>query len=169
MRFLFEFPTAVRWHNISSVLLTLNYIFFVIGNFLSGNGKYYNLPLKKFWLGMGKQMKFYAYGVFRGEKNPFPVSFEQKFNPLQRFTYFIVMYIAMPLVMISGMTLLFPGDDGKEILGANLTVVKDIIHITAALLLTLFLIIHIYISTVGSGSTSHLRGIISGFVQSEDS
>ena len=69
MKFIFIYPKAIQWHNISAILLTLNYIYFVIGNYLSENGKYYKIPLKTFWSGMGKQFKYYAYGIFRGEKN----------------------------------------------------------------------------------------------------
>ena len=169
MHFIFVTSKAVRIHNVTSVLLIANYIFFVTGNFLSENGKYYLLKRKSFWSGMGKQFRYYAYGIFRGEKNPFPVSLEQKFNPLQRFTYVIVMYFAMPLVIISGLGLLFTGSDTKELSGENMYFIHKAIHVITAIVLTFFLIVHIYICTIGSGSTSLLRGIISGFVQSEES
>ncbi len=166
MKFIFEFPKAIRWHNTSAILLTLNYIFFIIGNYFTDNGKYYRIPFKHFWSGMGKQLRFYAYEIFKGKKNPFSVSIEQKFNPLQRFSYVIVMYIAMPLVIISGLSLLFPGNNEKEIFGISLTYIKDILHIIAATVLFIFLIIHIY-CIFGSKSLSHLREIITGFVESE--
>ena len=168
MKFIFEFPKAVKWHNTSAILLTVNYIFFVTGNFLTENGKYYLLRKQNFWSGMGRQMKYYAYGMFRGAKDPFPVSFEQKFNPLQKFSYIIVMYVAMPLVIISGMGLLFPGVEVKKLFGVSIPVITDIFHITMGTLLALFLLIHIYICTLGSKSASRFRGIITGFVESDE-
>lgn len=169
MKFIFELTKASRWHNIASVLLTLSYIFFVVGNYMTANGKYYKLQRKNLWSDMGKQLRYYACGIFRGEKKPFPVSLEQKFNPLQKVTYVIVMYVAMPLVVISGLGLLFTGNDSKELSGTNPNEIYKIIHVVTAIILTFFLIIHIYICTIGARSSSLLRGIISGFVQSEES
>ena len=42
------FARAVKWHNIAAILLTFNYIFFVAGNILAGNGKYYRIEKREF-------------------------------------------------------------------------------------------------------------------------
>jgi thiosulfate reductase cytochrome b subunit len=169
MKFIIEYGKAVKWHNSAAIMLTVTYIFFVTGNFLTENGKYYKLKRQNLWSGMGKQARYYVGGIFRGEKDPFPVSLEQKFNPLQKFSYIIAMYVVMPLVIISGMDLLFPAVEVKSLFGVSVPVIIDILHITMAILLALFLVIHIYISTLGLRSVSRFRGIITGFVESEDS
>ena len=46
--------------------------------------------------------------MFKGEKHPFPVTEERKFNPLQKLTYVLAMYVAFPLLIISGIGLLLP-------------------------------------------------------------
>ena len=103
-----SFPVAVQMHNISGIILTASYLLFIIGNFLSGNGKHYRIQ----WQGLKKrmfiQLRYYMFGYLKKQNHPYPVSRERKFNPLQAFTYALIMYIALPLVVISGWGLLFP-------------------------------------------------------------
>ena len=40
------FAKAVKWHNFAAIVLVLNYIFFVTGNLLTQNGKYYRIGEK---------------------------------------------------------------------------------------------------------------------------
>jgi thiosulfate reductase cytochrome b subunit len=166
--FLIDFAKAVRWHNFSAMLLIASYILFVTGNFLTENGKYYKLQKQNFWSDMNKQLKYYARGMFRGEKPPFPVSLEHKFNPLQKFSYVLAMYVAMPLVIISGIGLLLPEITVNRIFGISGLILTDILHITTGFFLSLFLVIHIYTCTLGSKPTSLFRGMISGYHEPEE-
>jgi thiosulfate reductase cytochrome b subunit len=168
MKFLIEFAKAVKWHNFSAILLTASYIFFVTGNLLTENGKYYKLEKQNLLADLGKQMKHYAWGMFRGEKHPFPVSLERKFNPLQKFSYVVAMYIAMPLVIISGLGLLFPEVTINRIFGVSGLVLTDMLHIVMGFFLSVFLIIHIYTCTLGLRPTSLFRGMLSGYHESEE-
>jgi thiosulfate reductase cytochrome b subunit len=167
MKFLVGFEKAVRWHNLSATFLTLSFIFFVAGNLLTGNGKYYKIEKQNFWSDLVKQMRYYAWGMFSGDKHPFPVSLERKFNPLQKFSYVMAMYVAMPLVIISGIGLMFPEVTINRIFGVSGLVLTDILHITMGFFLSVFLIIHIYTCTLGSKPTSLFRGLISGYHESE--
>jgi thiosulfate reductase cytochrome b subunit len=106
--------------------------------------------------------------MFRGEKHPFPVSLERKFNPLQKFSYVMAMYVAMPLVIISGLGLLFPEATINKIFGVSGLILTDILHITMGFFLSVFLVIHIYTCTLGSKPTSLFRGMITGFHESEE-
>jgi thiosulfate reductase cytochrome b subunit len=168
MKFLVGFEKAVRWHNISAAFLTVTFIFFVTGNLFTGNGKYYKIEKKNFWSDLVKQMKYYSWGMFRGQKPPFPVSLERKFNPLQKFSYVMAMYVAMPLVIISGIGLMFPEVTINRIFGVSGLILTDILHITMGFFLSLFLIIHIYTCTLGSKPTSLFRGMLSGYHESEE-
>ena len=168
MKFLVGFEKAVRWHNISATFLTVTFIFFVTGNLFTGNGKYYKIEKKNFWSDLVKQMKYYSWGIFRGQKSPFPVSLERKFNPLQKFSYVMAMYVAMPLVIISGIGLMFPEVTINRIFGVSGLILTDILHITMGFFLSVFLVIHIYTCTLGSRPTSLFRGMISGYHESDD-
>lgn len=162
------FANAVKWHNIAAVLLTINYIFFVAGNILTDNGKHYRIKKQNFWQDLLTQMKYYSFGMFKGEKHPFPVTLEQKFNPLQKITYVLAMYLAFPLLIISGLGLLFPETVINRFIGISGLVLTDILHITMGFLLSVFMIIHVYTCTLGARPSSLFKGMLSGYHESAD-
>lgn len=157
------FANAVKWHNVSAFILTFNYVLFVTGNIFTENGKYYRIGKKNFVSDLLKQLKYYSFGMFKGEKHPFPVNEERKFNPLQKITYVLAMFVGMPLLIISGFGLLFPEITIKVLLGVSGLILTDILHITMGFFLSVFMIIHIYTCTLGSTPTTLFRGIITGF------
>jgi len=157
------FAKAVKWHNFAAIVLILNYIFFVTGNFLTKNGRYYRLGEKGFLSNLRKQLKYYSWGMFKGEKHPFPVTEKSKFNPLQKFTYVIAMYLAIPLLIISGIGLLLPEITITTFFGISGLIYTDILHITMGFSLSIFMIIHIYTCTLGGKPTSLFWGMISGY------
>ena len=163
------FPVAVRLHNISGIILTASYLLFIIGNFLSGNGKHYRIQ----WQGLKKrmfiQLRYYMLGYLKKQKHPYPISEVRKFNPLQAFTYALIMYIVLPLVVITGWGLLFPETVLNGILGVSGMVLTDLLHVTMGFLLSIFMIIHIYTITLGSRPLRNFRAIITGWHHIEES
>lgn len=162
------FEKAVKWHNIAAIILTVNYIFFVLGNLLTKNGMYYRIEKDNFIVNLTKQLRFYAVGMFRGEKHPFPVTEERKFNPLQKFTYVLAMYVGLPLLIISGIGLLFPEITVKSFFGQSGLIYTDILHITMGFFLSVFMVIHIYTCTLGAKPGSLFWGMITGYHRSEE-
>jgi thiosulfate reductase cytochrome b subunit len=162
------FARAVKWHNIAAILFTVNYIFFVTGNIFTENGRFYKIKKENFLSDLGKQLKYYSRGMFRGEKHPFPVTPDQKFNPLQKVSYVLTMYIALPLIIISGLGLLFPETVINRFLGINGLILTDILHITMGFLVSVFLVIHIYTCTLGARPTSLFKSMLSGYHEPED-
>ena len=79
-----KFQRAVSIHNVCGVLLTISYTAFLFGNLFTDNGRHYLVSLKGLGERLWKQMRFYAFGYFKGEEAPFPVNGERKFNPLQQ-------------------------------------------------------------------------------------
>ncbi|NPA36917.1 MAG: cytochrome B [Chlorobi bacterium] len=161
--FLMDFMTAVKWHNIAAIILCFNYLFYLIANSYTGNVRYYNIKeqalLKKIFI----QARYYAYGMFKGEPHPFPVNEERKFNPLQKTTYFITMYVLMPLLVLSGIGLFFPELIPDKIFGLSGLLVNSLIHITVGYFLSLFMIVHIYICTLGVTPSTLFKGMINGY------
>jgi thiosulfate reductase cytochrome b subunit len=163
------FAKAVKWHNFAATVLVINYILFVTGNFLTSNGRYYRIKRENFISDLLKQLKYYSFGMFKkGEKHPFPVTEESKFNPLQKLTYVLAMYVALPLLIISGVGLLLPEITITRFLGVSGLILTDILHITMGFFLSIFMVIHIYTCTLGAKPTSLFWGIISGYHRSED-
>ncbi len=161
------FAKAVKWHNFAAILLVINYIAFVAGNRFTKNGHYYKIDKKTFLSDLMKQFRYYSFGMFRGEKHPFPVTEERKFNPLQKFSYILAMYVALPLLIISGIGLLFPEITINRFLGVSGLIYTDILHITMGFFLSIFMLIHIYTCTLGAKPTSLFWGMITGYHRSE--
>ena len=161
------FAKAVKWHNWAAFLLTANYVFYILGNAFTNNGDYYHISRKDFVKDLVKQMKYYAFGMFKGEKHPFPVSLDRKFNPLQKLSYVLAMYIGMPLLIISGFGLLFPEITLTRIFGISGQVLTDVLHISMGFILSIFMIIHVYTCTLGSKPSSLFKGMITGYHESD--
>jgi thiosulfate reductase cytochrome b subunit len=162
------FAKAVKWHNYSAFILTANYVVFVLGNSFTKNGMYYRIRRENFWSDLMKQLRYYSFGMFKGEKHPFPVTEDRKFNPLQKVTYVLAMYLGMPVLIVSGFVLLFPEVAMDNVFGMSGLVLNDILHIATGFFLSIFMIIHIYTCTLGAKPTSLFWGMISGYHRSED-
>jgi thiosulfate reductase cytochrome b subunit len=162
------FAKAVRVHNFAALILTASYVVFILGNAIMKNGRYYRIERKNFRSDLTKQLRYYAFGMFRGEKHPFPVTMERKFNPLQKFSYVLAMYVGMPLLIISGIVLLFPEIAINNFMGMSGLVLNDVLHISTGFFLSIFMIIHIYTCTLGAKPSSLFWGMISGYHQSEE-
>jgi thiosulfate reductase cytochrome b subunit len=162
------FAKAVKLHNFAALILVLNYIIFVTGNLLTRNGRYYRIQRKNFISDLMTQFRFYSSGMFKGEKHPFPVNEERKFNPLQKITYVLALYVAVPLLIISGIGLLLPEITITSFFGISGLILTDILHISMGFLLSVFMLIHIYTCTLGHKPTTLFRGIITGYHAAED-
>jgi thiosulfate reductase cytochrome b subunit len=157
------FNIGVGIHNIAAIIVTFNYGVFVIGNIVTRNGKYYRKWRKNLAVNLWKQFVFYAVGIFRKEKHPFPISEAQKFNPLQKFAYVIAMYFGMPLLIISGIILMFPDLAGYRVFKISSMVFYDALHIIVGFVLSLFLVIHIYTCTLGDKPGTLFKSMIYGY------
>jgi thiosulfate reductase cytochrome b subunit len=163
---LIRFDRAVSIHNFSGVALTLSYTLFLIGNLVTSNGVFYKLKLKSLGRDLWKQAMYYAFGYFKGEEAPFPVTAERKFNPLQKLFYVLVMYLALPLIFITGWALLFPEFILKKMLGISGIFLTAQLHIVMGFFISVFLIIHLYVSTMGKTPLSNFKSLMNGWQES---
>jgi len=161
-----KFKLAVSIHNIAGVALALNYIIFFIGNLFTINGVYYLIEVKGFMKRLMSQFRYYTIGIFKKENPPFPVTKDNKFNPLQQFSYVATMYILVPLSILSGLGLLYPEIPLKNFLGISGLDWTDLIHLFVGFFITIFMCIHIYFCTIGKTPTSNFRSIIDGYHES---
>ncbi|HLN54080.1 MAG TPA: cytochrome b/b6 domain-containing protein [Lentimicrobium sp.] len=158
-----RFNIAVQIHNISGILLTAFYLMFIVGNLVTGNGKYYRIKIKGYINDLLKQARYYAYGMFRGESSPFPINKERKFNPIQKLTYVAVMYFFLPILFITGWALLFPETIATSFLKLGGITLTSVFHAAIGFFVSLFLIIHIYFCTVGLTPFSNFRSMVNGY------
>ena len=160
---LIPFQVSVGIHNICAIILSINFGVFVIGNMFSGNGTYYQKWRKNLWPKLWKQFMFYAVGIFKGEPHPFPITKKQKFNPLQKVSYVFAMYFGMPLLIISGIGLMFPEKISNTIFNISGLLFYDVLHIVVGFVLSIFLVIHLYTCTLGDKPGTLFKSMINGY------
>ena len=160
---LISFPVSVQVHNICGIALTASYLLFIIGNRISRNGRHYRIQ----WQGLRQriyiQLRYYLSGYFKRQDPPFPINSDRKFNPLQALTYAMAMYIGLPIVVITGFGLLFPETVLEGFLGLNGLVLTDLFHVITGYLLSIFMVIHIYLCTMGVHPRNNFRAIVTGW------
>ncbi|HWI82682.1 cytochrome b/b6 domain-containing protein [Ramlibacter sp.] len=104
---LMSFRTAVVTHNWVAFALIANFFLWLLFYLFSDRNKAYHpefniVKLTKLSLA---QMQYYGYGMFRGERNPHQIDPYNKFNPLQRTLYQILMLFLLPLQFATGLLL----------------------------------------------------------------
>jgi thiosulfate reductase cytochrome b subunit len=158
-----RFDLAVSLHNLFSEIIVFSYLFFIISNIVTKNGKSYRIERKELLRKLAKQSTYYLTGYFRGDEKPFPVSKESKFNPLQQITYVITMYLLVPLVIITGIAMIFPEAIVERFTTASGIKITVVFHTAIGFLISIFLIVHIYIASVGKHPLRNFKSIISGY------
>jgi len=113
--------------------------------------------------GMPRQALYYIFSIFRGEKNPFKPSPDNKFNPMQKLAYSSVMFIFVPVITVTGILfsdILFFFSWIKAMGGLR---ILDAIHVAAAYVFVFYLLVHLYMATLGPKLHSHIKGMITGY------
>jgi thiosulfate reductase cytochrome b subunit len=113
--------------------------------------------------GVSRQAKFYLVSIFKGEENPFRPTPGEKFNPLQKLAYGAIMFVFAPLLVITGVLLNDKLLFREYILRWELVGVLDALHVMGAYVFALYLVVHIYMATLGRTATSHIRAMIVGY------
>ncbi len=160
---LIEFQTAISIHNIAGIVLCVNYFFFIAGNRLTSNGMFYQFHIKGMLTRVMKQFHYYSIGIFKKEKAPYPINEKRKFNPLQKISYVLVMYMFLPVIIFSGLGLFFPEILPNNIIGINGIHFTDLLHIISGFVLSVFMVIHIYFCTFGKTPLSNFKSMINGW------
>lgn len=164
---LIRFNSAISMHNFIGVVIIISYAFFFIAGILTGNTKHYKLKLKGLIDRLYKQGKYYVFGYLKGEPKPFHISEEEKFNPLQKVSYVGTMYMLVPVVIITGVALLFPEMIIEKFYNMSGIRLTTFFHSIAGFFILIFLIIHLYVITIGKHPLKNFKSIITGYHESE--
>lgn len=157
-----DFQLVARIHDITGWALVASYLFFVVANSVTGN--WYQFVVKPPVLQkMLAQARWYAYGIFKDEPEPFPVSPKHHFNPLQAMTYWAVMYLLMPLVLLSGIVFFFPQLAPDNMFGMDGLLPVALVHYVSASLVMIFMVTHVYLGTTGKTVSQQYKTMITGW------
>jgi len=158
------FDLAVRVHNFVGIAWLIAFAFFVFWVFTTGEWRQYVPTTQK----MFAVVRYYAYGIFRGEAHPVPKRKDAKHNPLQRLVYLMLAATLLPVQMLSGF--LYWGynswaDWGLDWLSLE---VLALVHMAGAFSILVFLVTHVYMTTTGHTIFAHTRAMITGWEEIEE-
>lgn len=162
------FKRAVNIHNIFGFIVLFDYVlwfgFYALKRELI---KQYVPAPEDFTIGIPTQSAYYFARVFFGDPAPFEPTPEAKFNAMQKTTYFGIMFVLVPLQIVTGV-LLWDLKRFHSIIEAFGGVrVIDAFHIILAYTVMAFLIVHVYLSTLGHTFFAHFKAMIVGYEKKE--
>lgn len=166
---LMTFEAAVKLHNWVGFTVIANYFLWLGYYLFSDRITNYHpvLDAERFFRNFFKQARYYSYGIFKGERSPHHVRPEDKFNPLQKLTYQLIMLIAAPINFITGLMMWdvkrFEG--WIEMMGGIRVV--DTIHVVIFILFVFFIFVHAYMGALGRTPSTHYREMITGYEEFE--
>ena len=161
---IFGFQKAHHIHEVFGWILVINTIFGLFWWITVGEWK--QLFRKDRIEEFKEVIRFYTYGIFKGEPHPGEKTPENKFNPLQRITYFGIVFFLVPYQVVMGVLYYFAPDLPKIGLHWSLKTIAAL-HLIGAFLFLAFVIAHIYLATTGHTIFSYIKGIITGWEEVE--
>lgn len=167
---LMSFSTAVSVHNWIGFALIANFFIWLTFYLFTDKIKVYHPELSptKYFRASFRQMQYYGYGIFRGEANPHHPNAYRKFNALQSMMYQIIMMLLVPLQFFTGVLLWDVTRFASLVdLFGGLRVV-DTIHVLLFILFSGFMIVHVYLASLGHTPTAHFKAMITGYEEVED-
>jgi thiosulfate reductase cytochrome b subunit len=159
----FGFQTAVTVHNYTGLTWLIAFAFFVFWLFTTGEWKQYVPTTKK----MLAVMRYYSYGIFRGEPHPVPKRKEAKHNPLQRLTYLGLAAALLPVQMATGFLYWGYNSWGDWGLSVLTLQIVALVHTAGAFAILSFLVVHLYMTTTGHTIAAHVKAMITGWEEVE--
>jgi thiosulfate reductase cytochrome b subunit len=147
-----------RWHFFFAWLFALNGLAYLIYGFVARHFQRDIAPTKTDLRGIGRSiLDHLTLKHARGEA-------AKHYNVLQKFAYMVVIFVLLPLMIVTGMTM-SPGVDSAapwlpDIFGGRQS--ARTIHFIVASLIVLFIVIHL-LEVLLSGVFNELRSMITGW------
>jgi thiosulfate reductase cytochrome b subunit len=159
----FPLEEAVHLHNYVGFMVISNYFLWLFYSLGSGQIRLYIPSLKNIVGRIRAQVVYYAFGIFRGDPNPHQVTLENKFNVMQQQAYAAIMFLLLPLQIVTGLFLweIKRFKNYIDFMGGIMIV--DLIHVILFFFFAAFLIVHIYLATLGHSPLAHIKAMFTGY------
>ncbi len=164
---IFGFEKAAEFHRLASWMLIGLIIFAIFWHLTTGEWRHYIPTTKQ----LKEQFLYYISGIFKGEHHPAKKTGLSKLNPLQRIVYLGFKLVLVPITIISGILyMLYKTFDQNNIIVIEDYPLSNIAfwHTLGAILLMIFLVVHVYMTTTGKTPTSNIKAMITGYEEIED-
>ena len=167
---LMSFKTSVVLHNWIGFALIANFFIWLGFYLFTDKIKVYHPELSptRYFKASFRQMEFYGYGIFKGDPNPHHPSAYAKFNALQSMLYQIIMMLLVPLQFFTGLLLwdVTRFSSMVELFGGVRVV--DTVHVLLFILFCGFIVVHVYLASLGHTPSAHFKAMITGYEDVDD-
>lgn len=158
-----SFERAVELHTYTAIILMVLWVFAIFWHLTTGTWRHY-MPTTQ---GLFKVARFYAYGIFKGERHPCRKAYHRKHNPLQALTYLVLKLVFFPAIWISGLLYLSFNFWEHNADAAQMLDIVVTIHLLMAFLLVIFIILHLYLMTTVHSTWEHIKPMLDGYDEIE--
>lgn len=164
---IFSFRGVVTIHNVLAAILVINALLSVFYHLTTGRVQEYIPRPYGFFDDAIVQAKYYIGGIFKGEAHPFEKTPDSRMNPIQKFTYFGILMVLLPLQMLTG-ALMWGVQRWPAIAGwfGGLPVLAPF-HSLVAWLFAAFIVVHVYMTTTGATPLEAMRAMVTGWEEVE--
>jgi thiosulfate reductase cytochrome b subunit len=164
---MFSFNGVVFFHNAFALILVVNAALAAFYHLVSGELRQFLPEPHGFFGKMFAQVKYYAWGIFRGQPHPFEKTLDSKLNPVQQVTYFGLLNVLLPLQVITGI-LMWGAQHIPEFMAVigGLSLLAPV-HTMASWLMATFIVVHVYMTTTGHTPMANIRAMIMGWDEVE--
>ena len=163
------YKAAIRLHDIAGITVSISFCLWVFYYLVVARNivKTYVPNIEDIKAGLFQQAFFYFFTYFLGKKNPHTATPDNKFNSIQKVTYFMTRFLLLPLVILSGLLLMNIAPlRGWIIMIGGIKFLVDA-HYLIACSFFAFLCVHIYMATLGHTPFAHFRQMWTGWEEVE--
>lgn len=163
------YKAAIRLHNTAGAVVSVSYMLWLMYYLVVAKSlmKLYMPTLDDLKTGIFRQAFFYFLTYFLGKPNPHHSTPDSKFNPMQKATYLVIMFILLPMVIFTGVLLMYiaPLREVLLVLGGIKMLIGT--HFLLSCCFTAFLFVHIYLATLGHTPLAHFKPMWNGWEEEE--
>lgn len=160
-----SYKAAIRLHDTAGIVVSVSFLLW-LGYYLLVThkmGQLYVPTTEDLHRGLLRQAKYYFITYFLGWENPHHTSPQNKFNPMQKSAYLLIMMVLVPLVIGSGLLLMNIAPLRPLLLLAGGVKVVAAVHFLLACSLGAFLFTHVYLATLGESPLAHFKPMWNGW------
>jgi thiosulfate reductase cytochrome b subunit len=159
---------ALLIHRYAGWAMVASWVFWLVYSLATDNLSRQYVIRRRDFSGIFRQAKYYLISIFQGEENPFRPTPDEKFNPLQKLAYGSIMGIFAPVLVVTGILFSDILFFRKYMLLWNIVGVVNALHVIGAYVFVLYLVVHLYMATLGTTAFSHIKSMIVGYEEEPD-
>ncbi len=164
------YKAAIELHNTAGIVVGISFILWIFYYLFVARtlAQLYVPNMGDIKSGIFRQALFYFFNYFRGKPNPHHTTPDNKFNPMQKAAYLVIMMALVPLVIVTGILLLNiePLRNTLLLIGGLKILVG--VHFLLACSLCAFLFTHVYLATLGHTPFAHFVPMWTGWEEAEE-